>query len=459
MRQACLLLLCSRWDLCAAFQSSFLGGRLAGVALKHYNNAAVLTMRKQKASDKRTRRRQRGQEEQPLVIPETFTTSPMQVATANTPQRYSSITPLVEDDFVAKGGRGRSRKRSTLYKTIALYRHKFLTLLTDEYKAEEKEILSRIETDDPLGLETAGYALLDLVPMRRGNLFTDEVYRLTKGPDCTTGKPDELPAQHRFRKNDVVVLTLQNSSGDFFECSPINEACKTVEARVLNVSPTHLDISVLAGMFEAQLGSPAPNDISGQGNASMRLRLDRFFSKVPYDRMVSALSQVTTLPRREGEREGPPRPPHESIAIDEVLREVVLSTHAFWDPESPFSKDPSVCNLDELVREAKTPRGHSQRWLPVILHISVLQAVQGAHANFRQTCQGSPYIHEENLSLRSIECTSANGCRSCSHTSSYHDPGSTRNREDDCCRGNFVWVRPSMQIAVTAYKGVGLCVQ
>lgn len=34
--------------------------------------------------------------------------------------------------------------------------------------------------DDPLGLETAGYALFDLYPERRGNLFSDEVSGLNK---------------------------------------------------------------------------------------------------------------------------------------------------------------------------------------------------------------------------------------------------------------------------------------
>ena len=45
------------------------------------------------------------------------------------------------------------------------------------HTTQEEEILSRIEAaaDNPLALEEAGYAIFDLYPERRGNLFSDEV--------------------------------------------------------------------------------------------------------------------------------------------------------------------------------------------------------------------------------------------------------------------------------------------
>ena len=92
--------------------------------------------------------------------------------------------------------------------------------------------------DDPIGLEVVGHAIYDLFPQRRGNLFSDEVYRLVKANDATTSfeeqvggeneaKDDQevkpttnlrklLPPNHKVSNNDVILLTLQpGGSGDF----------------------------------------------------------------------------------------------------------------------------------------------------------------------------------------------------------------------------------------------------
>ena len=59
--------------------------------------------------------------------------------------------------------------------------------------------------DDPLGYEAAGFAVFDLYPERRGNLFSDEVYRLVKAHDATTtfseqsqNATDELPLYSKY---------------------------------------------------------------------------------------------------------------------------------------------------------------------------------------------------------------------------------------------------------------------
>ena len=94
-------------------------------------NGAKLTMRKQKASDRRTRRLQRGLLEEDDVMTETVTTSPMQTA------QWLQKKPTVEAMLPLKtGGRNRSRKRSTLYNSLSSYHNHFLQLLTAEYKAE-----------------------------------------------------------------------------------------------------------------------------------------------------------------------------------------------------------------------------------------------------------------------------------------------------------------------------------
>ena len=93
-----------------------------------------LVMRKQKASDKRTRRQQSsGRETEERA---TLTQSPMQ-RRGRWSEKGTTITPPVSSPSSASsGGRGRSRKRSLLYNALSFYHDKFMRLLTEEYKAE-----------------------------------------------------------------------------------------------------------------------------------------------------------------------------------------------------------------------------------------------------------------------------------------------------------------------------------
>lgn len=96
-----------------------------------------LSMRKQKASDRRTRRLQRGGDEltQDLIrenLRNTITSSPMQLAGAWN-LKEGGFPSQIRDK---SGGRGRSRKRATLYNSLSTYHNKFFTLLTAEYHAE-----------------------------------------------------------------------------------------------------------------------------------------------------------------------------------------------------------------------------------------------------------------------------------------------------------------------------------
>lgn len=98
-----------------------------------YQATSTLEMRKQKASDRRTRRAQRGED---LLTPDAFattgsiTSSPMNGKT----WRHKQTTSMQQPQ--QSGGRGRARKRSALYNSLSLYHNKFLRLLTEEYKQE-----------------------------------------------------------------------------------------------------------------------------------------------------------------------------------------------------------------------------------------------------------------------------------------------------------------------------------
>jgi hypothetical protein len=222
---------------------------------------------------------------------------------------------------------------------------------------QEEQVLGRIKAslEDPLGLETAGHCFYDMQGERRGNLFADEVYRLHKAADATTIYPTPhentaanaryLPPNHKFAMNDVILLTLQpEGSGDFFSVNslPTSEKAISVEARVLNMGPTYLDIVVPAGSFQAAFGA-APNDYAvGKPNSESRIRVDRFFSDVPYQRMVSALSMLTNVPAKASESKEKIDPAFD-MHMDHVLREVILQT--FSGREGPTNEHDRVQEL------------------------------------------------------------------------------------------------------------------
>ena len=125
----------------SSFHGKSLPQRQAAGTVCIVSNGATLTMRKQKASDRRTRRLQRGlTETEQEVSMETVTTSPMQTAQwslkKTTIATSKTTSPAAIESQLKTGGRNRSRKRSTLYNSLSSYHSHFLQLLTAEYKAE-----------------------------------------------------------------------------------------------------------------------------------------------------------------------------------------------------------------------------------------------------------------------------------------------------------------------------------
>ena len=99
------------------------------------SGAASLEMRKQKASDRRTRRLQRGDFEYAQELARstagTMTESPMSGKAWRHKQTHS-----MQPTKSKTAGRARGRKRSALYNSLSLYHNKFLNLLTEEYRQE-----------------------------------------------------------------------------------------------------------------------------------------------------------------------------------------------------------------------------------------------------------------------------------------------------------------------------------
>ena len=116
------------------------------------SNNNNLTMRKQKASDKRTARMQRGQIDNSDV---TFTPPPLSSSSSSSATQILNSSPKTKNQWKNKkielraagvsagaqqqqktGGRGRARKRFKLYNSLASYHSTFLELISEEYQME-----------------------------------------------------------------------------------------------------------------------------------------------------------------------------------------------------------------------------------------------------------------------------------------------------------------------------------
>jgi hypothetical protein len=63
----------------------------------------------------------------------TMTSSPMESVGVWNLKSSSGVPSQIKEKT---GGRGRSRKRATLYNSLSTYHNKFFTLLTEEYRTE-----------------------------------------------------------------------------------------------------------------------------------------------------------------------------------------------------------------------------------------------------------------------------------------------------------------------------------
>jgi len=173
-----------------------------------------------------------------------------------------------------------------------------------------------------------------------------------------------LPSSHRFSQNDVIMLTLQPAgSGDFFgsHTMPTRSEATSLEARVLSTGPSYIDIAITGGAFESNFG-PSPNNLgpSGKGDPNMRLRIDRYFSNVPYNRMVSALGQMTAIPdgkpgTKQRDSDKKEKESQKQVSFDESIREAILFSYGFNDKSNPLYHNLEAYDFKSLAKRLAKP--------------------------------------------------------------------------------------------------------
>lgn len=255
---------------------------------------------------------------------------------AETSNTVSSSTTL--SATLSRPTDGRVQSRGWYHRLRELVEH--VLIIHYCMTLQESEVLDRIEAslDDPLALENTGHALFDMTLERRGNLFGDQVYRLCKATDSASS--ESLPPHHKMSNNDVIVVTLQpRGSGDFYSLTslPTSENAASFEARVLNQGPSYIDIVVSPAALREDLA----DEYSSSSNGRRRFRVDRFFSPVPYQRMVAALTQLTTPTAAVAN--------NSTMRMDPLLSQVILSTLAYTDRECLVHGNPEVCDIPDLV--------------------------------------------------------------------------------------------------------------
>jgi hypothetical protein len=116
-------------------QSRFTGNKVHHDTTVH---STSITMRKQKASDKRTSRMQKNHDTESFTDTIALRTGTSPLTPMSTGQwKHKTVVVMNQLESTGRlGGRGRSRKRSAVYSNLASYHGQFLELLTKEFLAE-----------------------------------------------------------------------------------------------------------------------------------------------------------------------------------------------------------------------------------------------------------------------------------------------------------------------------------
>jgi hypothetical protein len=120
---------------------------------------------------------------------------------------------------------------------------------------------------------------------------------------------------------------------------------------VLNIGPTYLDVAIASGKF-TQIFGPASNNVGseGKGDPNLRLRVDRFFSNVPFQRMAAALGQITSV---KGGQVVETKPGLDKrvggFQMDNLLKEVILSTFSAIGDDMTSVLESDGFDLGDLV--------------------------------------------------------------------------------------------------------------
>jgi hypothetical protein len=134
-----------------------------------------------------------------------------------------------------------------------------------------------------------------------------------------------------------------------------------------------VDVAIPAGKFSNAFG-PASNNVGdeGKGDPNLRVRVDRFFSDVPFKRMSAALGQLTSVPQQQGEAPVASNPKFDKrvggFQMDNLLKEAILSTFAIKDETNIMLdgiENPSLGDLPKKL--ARPPLPASTQWADQVM--------------------------------------------------------------------------------------------
>lgn len=124
---------------------------------------------------------------------------------------FENLKYLDEELTKFKENRSKNEKKTLLSELTLTYFARFHNLIRSEYQYEKSLVDERLKTWSTARLRQEGFTLFDLVPVPRGVLFQDKVFRFKTRTDSP------LPF-HRFSVGDSVRLSVSKSG------NPLNEA-------------------------------------------------------------------------------------------------------------------------------------------------------------------------------------------------------------------------------------------
>jgi hypothetical protein len=168
------------------------------------------------------------------------------------------------------------------------YFARFHNLIRNEFQFEKQLIEERLRTWSVSRLRTEGFALFDMAPSSKGNLFQDKVIRFQNAYNA------KLP-NHQFNSGDSIKISVKGTD-------PLNS--EGVDGIVLERASKYIDVCIKASAAAAL-------------DLNRYYRLDNYVNRVSYDRMFLALHHFLA----------PSTPETAHLTVSHAVRDLILYSY------------------------------------------------------------------------------------------------------------------------------------